>query len=171
MSLVLGLLSIVGCQWSHRFRLEDVDQLVPGKSTRLEVERLLGPTESLVQAVYESSERDAVIPPAPLSFVLWPLLFHFHERRFQFTAEINPEGVLTSGTLELFEMSRTRVLLIFGGGSFKVHLTDAELEVLKSLQKKGIAVNVVVTPVLCFGGIIGVHSVPLDDYLREPPQD
>lgn len=168
-ALAPGLLPVflAACQWNHRYRLEDLDQLVPGTSTREEVERLLGPSHLLLQESYSSSERDEVLPPAPLSFVLWPLIFHSHDVHYEFKAQYDEGSVLKTGTLEILELSRTRILLFFGRTDFRVELDAAALDTLRNIRKKGIEVRIAVDPVFCNSGLLGWESIPLDDYLRE----
>jgi hypothetical protein len=169
----LGLIVILGgCGWSHTFNLDDLERLELGKTTRAELEQRLGPPEFPASDRYSSSARDTVVPPAPLSFILWPVFFHFHERDFVFATEWTSEGVLKSGTLEIFEMSRWRtILLLFGSSSYQVELEAGELDALRRLEKKGLKVRIATQAYLCFGGIMGWDSVPLDEFLRNPRQD
>lgn len=112
-----------------------------------------------------------MIPPFPLSVVLFPVFFHFHQKDYILTAQWTADGLLAAATLEVFEMSRFRALLFFGSSSYRVRLTEGEIAALKRLEKKGLSVKIAVTPFLCFGGILGWESVPLEVFLRDPPKD
>src|SRR5688500_14434840 len=106
-AVVLFPLLLAACQWNHRFSLEDLGRLEIGKSTRDDVERLLGTCELLLTTSYSSSERDGVVP-------FFPLVFHAHDVGYEFRAWFDDRNVLKSGQLEIVEESKTRILLFFG---------------------------------------------------------
>jgi len=164
--LLTALVALCGCQSTHDFRLEDLRQLTPGKSTRQDLDRIFGAREFVVSTTYASTERNCVLPPAPFSFVSWPLFLYTHDQRYEFTAKLDSRDVMTSASLQISEISDTRVLLFFGPNDYTVHLSEAEVELLRELERKGIPVTIAVTPIRCFGGILGWIDVPLEEHLR-----
>ena len=71
------LAATAGCSWSHRFHLEDLDQVIFGESPLKDVDRILGVPDSSITGTSFSSEQE-VFPPSPWSFFSWPLLLTRH---------------------------------------------------------------------------------------------
>lgn len=166
--LVPGLLGLLGaCQWPHTFCLEDIDQLTPGESTKEDIERILGPRDFVATTRYSSSECDRVTPAFPLSLLTWPLYLSRHERRYDLLVRVDSGNVMESGSLLLSEETSDTVLLLFGPNDPAVHLEPREVALLRNLERKGIEVWVSLGPLRCFGGIIGYHTVPLEEYLKK----
>ena len=165
-TLLAAAVILSGCESTHDFRLEDLRELTPGVSTKADLDRIFGPREFVVSTMYDSYERDRVVPPAPISFVSWPLFLHTHDQGYAFTVRVDGD-VIVSGALEITEITSTRILLCLGPSDTTVHLTEAEVALLRELEWKGIAVTIGVTPIRCMSGIIGWVSVPLEEYLRK----
>jgi hypothetical protein len=165
-NLLLAILVVpaAGCSWPHDFTLEDVERLKFGETTVEDAPRVLANSERRYTGVYYSSSQEA-LPPAPLSFVSWPLYLGLRARSYRLELHADERSVVQSATLEISEVRSDRVLLFFGPRDYRVQLTDDEIRRLRGLQERGVDVMIGVRPILCFGGVLGWESDRLDDYL------
>ena len=165
----LALLTGAGCTWAHQFRLGDLEQLTPGETTRMDLDRLLGPHDFIVSAELRSSECDRILPPSPFCLLTWPLFLERHETVYRLNVLVDEKQVLRSASLDISEELSTSVLLFLGTTDWRVQLREDEIRTLRHLEEKGVEVRIDILPMRCFGGIIGWESVPLEEYLRAPP--
>lgn len=154
----------VGCSWSHQFALEELDRVKLGETTVEQAERILHVPEHRYLGGYYSSEQ-SVVPPSPLPWLTWPLFWGRHRKSYELQLYADGRGVVTHGTLEIGEQSATTILMLFGPNDFTARFSDGELEILRRLQSQGYEIRIGVRPILCFGGILGWETEPLDDYL------
>lgn len=162
---ILLILAAGGCTWSHDFHLRDLQTLTPGETTKKDLDAMFGARDYVLYTEYFSSECDRVLPWAPLSWISWPIFLDRHWTAYRLDVRLDGQGVLESAALEISEEASMSVLMFFGPTDYTVNLTEEDVEVLRGMVKRGVDVQVGITPVLCFGGVIGWFSVPLEDYL------
>ena len=166
--LVAAIVAVLcGCESTHDFRLEDLRELTPGKSTRQDLDRLFGAREFVVSTTYRSAERSSVLTPAPFSFVSWPLFLYTHDQGYEFTVKLDSRDVMTAGSLQIWEIRDWRILMWFGPEDTTVHLSEADVGVLQELERNGIDVKIAVTPIKCMSGILGWIEMSLEEYLAD----
>lgn len=162
-SVLLVLLSAAGCSWSQDFELADLEKIRLGETSFEEAKRILKSEERYTGHFFSTGQ--TVIPPAPLSWISWPLVLYRHGRAYRVDLQWDERRIVSGGSLEISETESTNILLFFGPGDDQPKLTEGEIEQLRRLQNSGLEVRVGVTPIRCFGGILGWQTVPLDDYL------
>lgn len=140
---LLALLSVVAaaCSTPHAFGLEDVASLTVGRSTRSEVEQVLGPPSARLErvALYEAQGSE-VSPPAPLSFITWPVYFGQTTESFVFLARYDVDGKLTEASLTLAGFQAMFILLFINPHGPMGFDGLEHRDVLASIESRGITV-------------------------------
>jgi len=166
--MIAGVLMLAGagCTWSHDYPLRDLQSLTPGETTKKDLDAMFGGRDYVASHEYFSSECDRVLPWEPLSWISWPLFLDRHGSTHALYVQLDGKGILESATLVLTEEASTSILTFFGPTDYEVHLSEEDRELLRRLAKRGVDVRIGRYPIRCFGGILGWHTVPLEEYLE-----
>src|SRR6185295_6702890 len=125
MGKVLALLLILpaaGCSWSHEFELADVEKIRLGETTFEEAKRVLKCDERYTGHFYSSEQ--AVVPPAPLSWVSWPVFLSRKTRSYSLDLFMDARGVVYTASLQVAGTNCAGFLLLLSGGSDLVALSE-----------------------------------------------
>lgn len=145
--LLLGAVAVavaaLGCgtPLRHRFQLEDLERLTPGASTRLDVERRLGPPDRpLYRAGVYTSHEARLDPPYPLNWLTCLVFESFTREDHTVWTRFDDRDVLVEAMVTLGAFHRTSILLILPIRSYAPRIGPPTEALLRRLEAKGFKV-------------------------------